>query len=73
MPDRIGEQMAGVRSETTRVFGRNAQIADIGVEPRSGRSLPAIRATAVAHARSDPQRRQGLGMLKRRAGRVDDR
>lgn len=40
-----------------------AQIADIGVEPRSGRSLPAIRATAVARARSDPERRHGLGML----------
>jgi DNA-binding beta-propeller fold protein YncE len=48
-----------------------AQIADIGVEPRSGRSLPTIRATAVARARSDPERRHGLGMLKRRAGRVD--
>jgi hypothetical protein len=44
-------------------FGRCAQIADIGVEPRSGRSLPAIRATAVARARSDPERRHGLGML----------
>ena len=51
--------------------GRCAQIADIGVEPRSGRLLPAIRATAVAHARSDSERRQALGMLKRRAGRVD--
>jgi hypothetical protein len=40
-----------------------AQIADIGVEPRSGRSLPAIRATAVTRARSDPERRHGLGML----------
>jgi hypothetical protein len=49
----------------------NAQIADIRVEPRSGRSLPVIRATAVARARSDPERRHGLGMLKRRAGRVD--
>ena len=53
------------------MHGRDAQIADIGVEPRSGRSLPAIRATAVARARSDPERRHGLGMLKRRAGRVD--
>jgi hypothetical protein len=26
MPDRIGDQMAGVRPEATRVFGRNAQI-----------------------------------------------
>jgi hypothetical protein len=34
-------------------------------------SLPAKRATAVARARSDPERRHGLGMLKRRAGRVD--
>ena len=45
-----------------------AQIADIGVEPRSGRSLPALRATAMARARSDSERRHGLGMLKRRAG-----
>jgi hypothetical protein len=32
---------------------------------------PTIRATAVARARSDPERRHGVGMLKRRAGRVD--
>src|SRR5271170_1321510 len=67
------------RPPQERVFQRNtstpavrfAQIADIDVEPRSGRSLPAIRATAVARSRSDPERRHGLGMLKRRAGRVD--
>ena len=34
MPDRIGEQMAGVRSETARVFGRNAQTAVIGRRPK---------------------------------------
>src|ERR1700722_11560337 len=60
-----------VLRSTIAMHGRDAQMADIGVEPRSGRSLPAIRATAVARARSDPERRHGLGMLKRRAGRVD--
>jgi hypothetical protein len=36
MPDRIGELMAGVAPEATRVFARNAQTADI---PRMRREL----------------------------------
>jgi hypothetical protein len=50
-------------TKTTQWETRKAQIADIGVEPRSERSLPAIRTMAVARARSDSERRHGLSML----------
>ena len=45
MPDWIGDQMAGVRPEATRVFGRNAQIAVIrrGHPEGAGRKLAAVR------------------------------
>jgi hypothetical protein len=55
MPDWIGNQMAGVRPEATRVFGRNAQTAVIERRANvSNRHLASVSTGTQKSASSSP-------------------
>src|ERR1700689_2080738 len=56
MPDWIGDQIAGVGPEATRVFGRNAQIllkkSEIEVPRKSGFRARSVVSTSSCHSRA---------------------
>ena len=61
MTDWIGDQMAGVGPEATRVFGRNAQIAAIGGQrgERPKSTLTGLQSWLCERARKARKRSSG--------------